>query len=83
MFKTSVIYFLLALGTLSGCQTINKEVAVNELRSEYLDNPLGLDTPSPRFTWNFASVKKEFAQKYYQIRVSTSPELLAQGKADV
>ena len=45
------IVWLMAAGMFCSCQTINKEVVPGELRTEYLSGPIGLDTPSPRFTW--------------------------------
>ena len=77
------IVWLLAAGMFCSCQTINKEVVPGELRTEYLSGPIGLDTPSPRFTWNFSPSQKEFSQSYYQIHVATSAGLLEEGKADV
>ncbi len=52
------------------------------MRCEYLDNPLGIDTPSPRFTWTVES-DKPFMQAGYTLRVATSPEALAKGRGEV
>lgn len=68
---------------LSSCEGKNERTQVVNLRCEYQAKPLGLDTPHPRFTWNFTSGEDGFAQQAWQIDVATSPELLQAGKPDV
>lgn len=74
-FFTAVLIGSLSLNIFARTQITN-------LRCEYLTNPLGLDTPSPRFTWITES-DKSFTQKAYQIYVASAPELLKGGKADI
>ena len=45
---------------------------VYNLQTEYLTNPLGIDEPSPRFSWNIASNSRGVMQTGYQIIVSKS-----------
>lgn len=54
---------------------------IKNLRCEYLISPIGIDEMEPRFTWEFNNKITE--QIAYQISVSTSPELLKMGKADM
>ena len=58
-------------------------VEVGGLRTENLDNPLGLDVAAPRFSWQMNSDKKNVRQKAYRILVASSPELLEQDKGDL
>ena len=58
-------------------------VEVGGLRTENLDNPLGLDVAAPRFSWQMSSDKKNVRQKAYRILVASSPELLEQDKGDL
>lgn len=58
-------------------------VSVQKPTVEMLQNPVGLDIPSPRFAWQIASAKNGIVQKAYEILVATSPELLTPGKADL
>jgi len=53
------------------------------LRTEYLTNPVGLDSPSPRFTWMIRSDRKGCLQASYSLQIASSPELLEKGKADI
>ncbi len=55
---------------------------VERLRCEYLAEPLGIDAPAPRFTWEIRS-DRDFRQTYCRVSVATSPELLLDGKPDV
>ncbi len=62
---------------------VSAQTNVLNPRTEYLTNPIGLDTPSPRFSWTIESRQKGYFQEMFQILVASSPELLEQGKADV
>ena len=53
------------------------------LRCEYLDNPLGIDTPSPRLSWIVESDRRAQRQTAYQILVASSEAKLKVGQADV
>ena len=54
-----------------------------ELRCEYLHQPLGIDVPAPRFSWQSDSSERNWAQSAYELLVASKPELLAEGTADV
>lgn len=53
-----------------------------EIRCEYTDNPLGLETQRPRFSWILTSSQRGQMQTAYQILVASSLENLSKGKGD-
>jgi hypothetical protein len=53
------------------------------LRCESLETPLGLDTPAPRFSWQLEDSRQGAKQTAYEIQVTSHPELIASGRADV
>ena len=53
------------------------------LRCEYLVNPMGIDQPAPRFSWQSDNSERNWKQAAYQILVASSPERLSSGSADV
>jgi alpha-L-rhamnosidase len=53
------------------------------LRCEYLTNPLGMDVPRPRFSWELESAVRGAGQSAYQVIVASSPEKLAKLEGDV
>lgn len=57
----------LAAVLLTGCATGNKSVVPTNLRTEYLDNPIGLGTDEPRFTWEYSGNNKSFMPSKYKI----------------
>ncbi|MCC7350421.1 MAG: family 78 glycoside hydrolase catalytic domain [Phycisphaerales bacterium] len=57
--------------------------APERLRCEYLENPLGMDEPRPRLSWQVRDPRRGAAQRAYQVRVATSKRLLEEGSADV
>ncbi|MGD0478743.1 MAG: family 78 glycoside hydrolase catalytic domain [Terracidiphilus sp.] len=54
-----------------------------ELRVDNLKNPLGIDDATPKFSWQLRDAEPGAKQTAYEVMVASSPELLAQGKADV
>ncbi len=52
----------------------------NELRCENTLNPLGIDSRSPRFSWQLQHPKRNQAQTAYQIQLGRNAEDLALGK---
>lgn len=47
-----------------------------ELKCEYLENPLAVNTLTPKFSWKAASERQGFIQQAYEIRVADAPEKL-------
>ncbi len=57
---------------IAGCETGN-------LRCEYLLNPIGIDSPKPRFTWMMVDNSREAAQSAYELIVGTDLSKVASG----
>jgi alpha-L-rhamnosidase len=53
------------------------------LRCEYLINPLGIDVPAPRLSWVLRSERRAQVQSAYQILVASNVDALADGVADL
>ena len=58
-------------------------VSVTCLKTEYTENPLGLDVTSPRLSWNIESAQRAQTQTAYQVMVASSSENLASDTADI
>ncbi len=52
-------------------------LAPTALRCEYLDNPLGVDVPKPRFFWVVEHPERGQVQSGYEVIVSTDPKAAA------
>lgn len=72
MKRTIYIYALAAL-LLGGCKGQNERTVPTALRTEYLTDPIGLDTPSPRFTWEYAGNEEGFTASRHEVRIGTDP----------
>lgn len=48
------------------------QVKVQQLRTENLVNPIGIDAPQPRFNWQLVSATRNTMQSAYEIIVTTS-----------
>jgi len=64
-------------------QSVEKVTSPYHLRAEYRTNPLGIDTPAPRFSWVVPGSERNTKQMAYQILVSSSEEMISSGKADI
>ena len=69
---------------LAGCAAIGQTSApVDGLRCEYLTDPLGIDVPTPRLSWQLAPGPNELRQTAYQILVASSLEALRKDNGDL
>lgn len=53
------------------------------LRCDHLDNPLGIDSPHPVFSWQSDNTEPNWSQSAFEIWVATKPDLLLLGHADI
>lgn len=53
-----------------------------QLQSEYLNDPVGLDTPQPRLRWKMQDDRKGAVQQAYRIWVGTNKSEVEQGKGN-
>jgi len=53
------------------------------LTCEYLVNPLGIDTPAPRLSWQLRAEGRGQRQRAYQVLVAGSREALAAGRGEL
>jgi alpha-L-rhamnosidase len=63
-------------------QTVGGPGSPSNLRCEYLSDPLGIDTPQPRFFWVLDDARRGESQSAYQILVAATLQALAQGQGD-
>ncbi len=56
---------------------------VTNLRCEYVSNPLGIDTVSPRFSWELHHDERGQRQTAYQVLVASSPNVLHADQGDI
>lgn len=70
------------LGSLSA-STPAAAVKIVHMRCEYLTNPIGVDEPAPRLSWELQSSRRGFRQTAYRILAASERRLLAPGKADL
>lgn len=66
------LFFLLFC---AACQQAS-DVQPVRLRTEYLDEPLGIGTSSPRFTWEYAGEDESFLPSRSEIYIGTDPDHL-------
>ncbi|MGO4273465.1 alpha-L-rhamnosidase, partial [Paenibacillus sp. TAF58] len=56
---------------------------VTELKTEYIENPLGIVTTVPRLSWMMESEEFGQVQLAYHVLVASRPELLNENKGDL
>ena len=56
---------------------------VENLRCEYMVDPIGLDVTAPRLSWEIISSQRGDFQQSYQVIVSSSPENLLKDQGDI
>ena len=62
---------------------VASDLKVVNLRCEYLDNPLGIESRQPRLNWLLESQARGQRQTAYHVLVASSADLLAHGQGDL
>jgi len=76
MRMTCIVLSILLSATLGSAAPVH-------LRTDYCQNPLGIDDPAPQFSWQSDSQERNWRQSAYEVLVASSPENLQNGNADV
>ena len=71
------------LTTLLAPLALQAGVRVGQLETEQMARPLSVERAAPRLSWIITSDERDVMQTAYHIQVATSPELLAEGQADL
>ncbi len=74
---------LLALFIFISLPLLGFTFTITDLRCEYLDSPLGIDTQSPRFTWKMVAAENGTMQSGYQLIVGMDSIQVLQGTGEV
>jgi alpha-L-rhamnosidase len=75
--------YILTLAMVFLAGICSASVGINDLRCEYLTNPLGIDSLNPRLSWIMTANKRGEIQTAYQVLVASSPELLKRDQGDL
>lgn len=83
-----VLLSAIALGMLLGFSSQRmaqgqERRGADNLRVDNLDKPIGIDDPTPSFSWQLLDPARGAHQTAYELLVSTEPAGLAAGKGDV
>ncbi len=79
----TVIFITLSFAALTNCNCVSGELAVEELRCEYLKNPLGIDVIQPRFNWIVSASSRGQYQTAYRVLVASSQKNLDRDVGDL
>ncbi len=66
------LMFLTLITFLTSFFGSNQAVSVDNLRCEYLQEPLGVDMAKPRFSWELVTTATGRTQQAYQLQVSAA-----------
>lgn len=88
MRKKVFIYLMYIAGmcvqayAIQGKAKVDLTIPIN-LRCNYLDNPLGVESRQPVLSWQIKTTKENWLQSAYQILVSTSPDRLTEEGSEI
>lgn len=79
--KSKLLQFSALFLMLAPVASVSAQTTLTALKTEYLINPIGLDNPNPRFTWQMNDATPGARQLAYRILVNTDSAALLNGKA--
>ena len=80
--KCWIALSILCVAATGVCTAAGARIEPVNLRCEYLEKPLGLDTPAPRFFWELQAAERDQGQTAFQIIVADSEKLIAKNKSN-
>ena len=82
--STGIVLLVFAVGlTELPAGESKAKISIDDLTVEYRTNPLGIDTPVPRFSWRIQSEIRRQKQTAYHIIVASATEKLANDRGDL
>ena len=79
----ATIVAAVCFGSLAATNPATAKLTPQDLRCEYLVNPLGIGVPGPRLSWLVQSDERAQVQTAYRILVASNPRLLSADEADL
>lgn len=76
-----LVYLLISLLAFKGCHD-KESLVIYDLRCENLNNPLGINTVTPHFSWKIKSDKNGTRQKAYQLMIASDISKLEKDNPD-
>lgn len=77
---TICLTFVSSAATATASRTTAAPLRVTWLRTEYKENPIGIDAREPRLSWQFQSDARGVMQAAYEVRVARSERDLRDGR---
>ena len=79
-----LIFVALIMTVLNACvPSKEKSIVFQDLRTENIVNPVGLEVPDPGFSWIVIAGDYNRSQSAYLLEVASSPGILEAGNADL
>ena len=79
-YSSSLVILLISLFS---CRINPEKGLPGNLRCEYMVNPLGIDNPHPRLTWQLYDERMGARQTSFRIFIGTDSSRVAVGKGDI
>ncbi len=80
----AIVLLVLSLATVVVSGAAEEPVfSVQQLRCEYLSDPLGIDVPKPRLSWMLNPAENVRGQSAYHVLVASTPAILKKDRGDL
>lgn len=80
--RIAALFYGLLFFLIISCDS-SDSIEISHLTTEYLTNPLGGDTPHPRFSWKLISEERDVQQTSYQVIVGESLKEIKKGTGTI
>ena len=82
-FLSCLLALAMLLSLLPAAAAAESDAIICDLQMEYMENPMGIEVATPRFSWRMESSTCGQKQTAYEILVASSEALLAENEADI
>lgn len=81
--KFTALLFVGFVIWLSSCRIADAPTEIYDLKTEFQENPMGVDRPQPLFQWKMNDDRRGAGQTAYQLIVASSQNLVNDNKGDL
>lgn len=78
-----IVFVIIVFSIFISCNKIKNQISPETLKCEYMVNPIGIDSPNPRLSWQIKTKRQGVSQRAYQVFVDTDSSEVAGSNGNI
>ena len=78
-----IVFVIIVFSIFISFNKIKNQISSETLKCEYMVNPIGIDSPNPRLSWQIKTKRQGVSQRAYQVFVGTDSSEVAGSNGNI